>query len=69
MKNLIFTSILLITFSYSFSQTKMIQNKVDEKTKVRNFVINETKKSLEFPKYYKTEKINILNISLIYFSL
>jgi hypothetical protein len=62
MNNLLITSILIFTFFFSFGQTKKINvvpTKVDEKTKVRNYVINQIKNSLEFPKYYKTEKINI----------
>ncbi len=54
MNKLIISIFILIASIQSFAQTK-----VDEKTKVKNYVINQSKNGLEFPKYYKTEKITL----------
>ncbi len=54
MNKLTISIFILIASIHSFAQTK-----VDEKTKVKNYIINQSKNGLEFPKYYKTEKITL----------
>ena len=57
-KRIVFSIFLLSITSQNFAQTT-----IDEKTKVKNYVTNQIKNSLEFPKHFKTEKITIELIS------
>jgi hypothetical protein len=58
-----FNRIVFSIFLISITSQNFAQTTIDERTKVKNYVTNQIKNSLEFPKHFKTEKITVELIS------